>query len=135
MATKQTYKIQTNISCNSNNLIYLIGCDNCGLQYIGQTNRTLRHRFHNQRFDIPNDRKTSVANHFNQLRCEISDCSITPISKCPTLESGELTPKKRFEIEQYFISHLKTYQLFGLNISKMIILTPQQSNLLSRIQA
>ena len=117
-ATKQTFKIQTNISCNSNNLIYLIECDNCGLQYIGQTKRSLRHRFHNHRFDILNNRKTSVANHFNQLRCEMSDCSITPIFKCPTLESEELTTKKRLEIEQYFISLLKTYQPFGLNISK-----------------
>ena len=115
MATKQTFKIQTNISCNSNNLIE---CDNCGLQYIGQTKRSLRHMFHNHRFDILNNRKTSVANHFNQLRCEISDCSITPIFKCPTLESEELTTKKRLEIEQYFISLLKTYQPFGLNISK-----------------
>ena len=45
--------------------------DNCGLQYIGQTKRSLRHSFHNHRFDILNNRKTSVANHFNQLRCEI----------------------------------------------------------------
>ena len=38
--------------------------------------------------------------------------------KCPTLESEELTTKKRLEIEQYFISLLKTYQPLGLNISK-----------------
>ena len=117
-STKQTLKIQTNISCNSNNLIYLIECDNCGLQYIGQTKHSLRHRFHNHRFDIRNNRKTAVANHFNQLRFEISDCSITPIFKCPTLESAELPTTKRLEIEQYFISLLKTYQPFGLNISK-----------------
>ena len=130
-AAKQTFKMQTNISCNSNNLIYLIECDNCGLQYIGQTKRSLRHRFHSHRFDILNNRKTSVANHFNQLRCEMFDCSITPIFKCPTLESEELMAKKRLEIEQYFISLLKTYQPFGLNISKRKgnIQTPEQSNL------
>ena len=40
------------------------------------------------------------------------------IFKCPTLESEELTTKKRLEIELYFISLLKTYQPLGLNISK-----------------
>ena len=106
-ATKQGFKIQSNMNCNSNNLIYLIECDNCGLQYIGQTKRSLRHRFHNHRYDILNDRKTSVANHFNQLRCEITDCLITPIFKCPVLESEELTTKKRLEIEQFFINLFK----------------------------
>ena len=48
----------------------------------------------------------------------MSDWSITTIFKCPTLESEELTTKKHLEIEQYFISLLKTYQPFGLNISK-----------------
>ena len=65
----------------------------------------------------------------------MSDCSITPIFKCPTLESEELMTKKRLEIEQYFISLLKTYQPFGLNISKRKYPESQQSNLLSRIQA
>ena len=31
---------------------------------------------------------------------------------------AELTDRKRLEIEQYFIGLLKTYQPFGLNISK-----------------
>ena len=43
----------------------LIEYENCGLQYIGHTKCSLRHRFNNHGFDIPNDRKTSVANHFN----------------------------------------------------------------------
>ena len=116
--TKQGFKIQSNMNCNSNNLIYLIECDNCGLQYIGQTKRSLRHRFHNHRYDILNERKTSVANHFNQLKCEISDCSLTPIFKCPTLDTEESTTRNRLEIEQFFIRLLKTYQPFGLNISQ-----------------
>ena len=49
---------------------------------------------------------------------QISDCPITPIFTCLTLESEELTTKERFAIEQHFMSLLKTYQPFGLNISK-----------------
>ena len=63
------------------------------------------------------------------------NCSITPIFKCPTLESEELTTKKRLEIEQYFISLLKPYQPFCLNISKGKYPDSQQSNLLFPIQA
>ena len=117
-SNKQTFKIQHDISCSDNNLIYLIECDNCGIQYIGQTKRSLRHRFYNHRYDIDNNRNTSVANHFNQLRCEPSDFSITPIYKCSTLESENETTSNRLKIEQFFISHFKTYQPFGLNVSQ-----------------
>ena len=40
------------------------------------------------------------------------------------LESEELTTNKRLEIEQYFIGLLKSYQPFGLNISKENIQPP-----------
>ena len=59
-----------------------------------------------------------MAQHFNQLRCEYSDCEITPILQCPELESEELTTKNRLKSEQYLISLLKTYSPYGLNIAQ-----------------
>ena len=116
--TKQTFRIQTEMKCNSSNIIYMIECASCGIQYIGQTKRSLRHRFNNHRQDILHERNTSVSLHFNQLQCEPNDCKITPIFQCPKLASDELTTRKRLEIEQYFIGLLKTYSPFGLNIAQ-----------------
>ena len=61
----QTYRINQSLSCYSHNVIYLITCNQCNKQYVGQTSQTLRHRFTNHRFDIRNDRDTPVARHFN----------------------------------------------------------------------
>ncbi|GFO26689.1 hypothetical protein PoB_005319400 [Plakobranchus ocellatus] len=49
----QTYKItQGPRTCNSNNIIYLITCQKCLKQYVGQTCQTLRSRFNHHRFTI-----------------------------------------------------------------------------------
>ena len=115
--TKQSFRIQTEMDCNSSNIIYMIQCDSCDIQYIGQTKRSLRHRFNNHRFDILNSRNTVIGIHFNQLRCSYEDCKITPVFQCPKLATEDLTTKKRIEIEQYFIGLFKTYQPHGLNLT------------------
>ena len=114
--TNMSFKLQTDLNCNSNNIIYLIECENCGKQYIGQTKRSLRLRFNNHRFDIENERKTVVSAHFNKA-CHLDDCKIIPIFKCPTMESDNETTKIRLDIEQYFIKTLKTYAPYGMNIA------------------
>ena len=43
--TKKARKITDSISCHSKNLIYLIECKRCHLQYIGETKRQLGERF------------------------------------------------------------------------------------------
>jgi hypothetical protein len=115
-ATNMSFKLQTDLNCSSNNIIYLIECENCGKQYIGQTKRSLRLRFNNHRFDIENERKTVVSAHFNRA-CHLDDCKIIPIFKCPTMESDEETTRIRLDIEQYFIKTLKTYAPYGMNLA------------------
>ena len=118
-ATKQTFKIQTNkTSCNTNNLIYLIECDNCGLQYIGQTKRSLRHRFHNHRFDILNNEKNLSRQPFQSIKIRNFWLLNYPNFQMPHTGIWGINDQETLVIEQYFISLLKTYQPFGLNISK-----------------
>lgn len=114
--TNLSYKLKSDLNCNSSNIIYLIECENCGKQYIGQSKRSLRTRFNNHRNDIENERATVISSHFNRA-CHIDDCKIIPIFKCPTFDSEEETTKKRLEIEQYFIKTLKTYAPYGMNIA------------------
>ena len=95
----------------------MIQCKECDKQYIGQTKRSLRQRTNNHRGDIVNQRKTSVAIHFNTGKCSIDDFQITPTYQCPRLDNEELTSKFRLEIEQYFIVNFKSYLPYGLNIA------------------
>ena len=53
-------------NCNSENIIYVISCAKCGIQYTGQTKTSLRIRFNNHKSSIRrNDPDKSVAVHFN----------------------------------------------------------------------
>ena len=119
-STKQNFQIMGDLNCTSANIIYLIECNFCKKQYIGESKRTLRCRFNNHRFDIqnPNKRPSTISSHFNTGPCDLSDCRIIPIFKCPTLATAELTTQTRRQIEQYFIEKFKTYLPYGLNIAK-----------------
>ena len=44
-STGQTFKIKSHITCETSNVIYMIQCTKCNLQYIGETKRRLKDRF------------------------------------------------------------------------------------------
>ena len=116
--TKFVFKIRQDLHCNSKNLIYLVHCKECNKQYIGQTKRSLRLRTNNHRADIIEPKNnSSVSHHFNNGRCALVDFSITPIFKCPVLDTEKETTKLRLQIEQFFIEKFKTYLPYGLNIA------------------
>ena len=115
--TKFVFKIRQNLNCASSNLIYLVQCKECEMQYVGQTKRSLRLRTNNHRADIVNERETTIANHFNTNTCSIDDFQITPIFECPRFDNEEETTKFRLDIEQYFIEAFKSYLPYGLNIA------------------
>ena len=50
----------------SSNLIYLITCKNCSVQYVGQTKNRLIIRFQGHHFDIQNQNDTTVSPHYNK---------------------------------------------------------------------
>ena len=54
------------VNCQSSNLIYLITCKHCNIQYVGQTKNRLLTRFQGHHFDIHNQNDTTVSRHFNK---------------------------------------------------------------------
>ena len=70
-------------SCTSQNVIYLIECKRCNLQYIGQTNQQVSKRMNSHRFDINNyddqGYATNVALHFNSDSHSLDDFRFVPI--------------------------------------------------------
>ena len=67
-STGETRTIKSNLTCDTKNLIYMIQCNRCNLQYIGETKRRLKDRFneHCRTIDNPNTKSkpTTAAEHF-----------------------------------------------------------------------
>ena len=110
-------KITDSISCHSKNLIYLIECKKCHLQYIGETaRRQLNERFgeHRPHGSILNHQQisttTPVSLHFDQTGHSVNDVRLIPV---------ELIRSKRDSVRKARKAHLinkaKTFHPFGIN--------------------
>lgn len=110
---KTKYNIKDTIYCHSKNLIYLITCDKCKKQYVGETGRTLRDRLNDHRSAIKNKQKTPIAVHFNQPGHSVLCLRITPIELVKTNLSNPVTA--RHNRERYWQQKLKTLYPLGIN--------------------
>ena len=64
--TGNTHTVKDHITCNTQQVIYIITCTLCNKQYTGQTSLSLRLRMNNHISSIRRkDTKQPVANHFN----------------------------------------------------------------------
>jgi hypothetical protein len=84
----QSFRVRGNISCRTNNVIYLITCKSCQHQYVGQTSRALADRTNDHLSYIRNaKRNTPTGLHFTQPGHSITDFSIMGIEHLPTTSS------------------------------------------------
>ena len=105
----------TNINCQSSNIIYLITCTTCGIQYVGQTKNRLLTRFQGHHFDIKNQNDTTVSCYFN--RCPSSrpagfdglEISVLSFIKNPSNSKGGQLERDREE--KRWIHRLATLEL------------------------
>ena len=86
LSTGETRHIQSNLTCDTQNLIYMIQCNRCNLQYIGETKRRLKDRFneHRRTIDNPNSKSkpTTAAQHFiSSPNHTANDIQLIPIEK------------------------------------------------------
>ena len=109
-----------NVNCQSLNLIYLITCINCGIQYVGQTKNRLLTRFQGHINGIEHDWDTTVARHFN--RCPIDNPSyfaglnISVISFIPSPPESYTAKQHRDREEKRWMLRLSTITPLGLNL-------------------
>jgi hypothetical protein len=80
---KGTFPIRDRLTCKSTNLVYLITCNYCNLQYVGQTGRTLADRINDHLSTIRTKKSKPIALHFNLPNHSIRDFAITAIEKIP----------------------------------------------------
>jgi hypothetical protein len=106
------FKLNYNTDCASSDVIYLITCKRCNMQYVGQTSQKVSKRMNNHRFDINSYTdpafSTLVASHFNQNDHSLNDFSFMSIDKVHN-------NMERLIKETYWIHKLGTVYPKGLN--------------------
>lgn len=104
------------LSCDSSNIIYLISCSRCGIQYVGETSQKLNLRMNNHRAAIRGQKNTLLTEHFRgDNDCHIDHCIVQPIEKIDDMGSKQDLKKKRLEREAFWIKELRTLTPYGLN--------------------
>ena len=105
-----SFSVRENFTCASSEVIYLIICKKCNIQYVGQTQQKCSQRMNKHKFDIKHfpDIITTVSEHFNSPGHSIKDFSFMPIDKV----TGNW---KRLMKETSWMHRLGTVCPFGLN--------------------
>ena len=116
----ENYIINHKFNCNDKCLVYLLTCNCCKKQYVGQTVDEFRFRWNNYKSNCRKHQRGETCmqqhlyEHFcsSNHNCFISDVSVTFIDKTDPSD-----PLKR---EDYWRSTLKTMALFGLNVEESV---------------
>ena len=129
--TKRVYDVvvapgETKINCHSVNLIYLLTCDNCAIQYIGETvtqlSERMSHHFSTLREGVSKCKR--LCEHYTSGLCKDSTFTIRILEKLEgtgrlgTAKRGPQDPtnkNKRTAREKHWILKLRTVFPFGLN--------------------
>lgn len=77
--SNKIYKIKHNFTCKTRNIIYLITCNKCKKQYVGQSSRPLADRINNHLSCIRTHKQTPIGMHFNLPNHSITDFRIHAI--------------------------------------------------------
>ena len=112
-STGQMNQIKSHITCETSNVIYMIQCTKCNLQYIGETKRRLKERFNEHRRPIINTSSynpTAVSRHFITGNHTVNHMLLIPLEKLYT--NRDLVRKAR---EAFLIHRGNTLEPAGLN--------------------
>ena len=113
------HPITSELTCSSRNIIYLITCQLCFDQYVGETENSLRERWAKHRTDIKYGKFTnSVAKHLDKYHSKdyrFDVLTIIPIEQIPIGANHTCSKAQREVREQFWIDKLKTFSPFGMN--------------------
>jgi hypothetical protein len=106
----QRFSLTHDMNCDSTNIIYLITCTKCKLQYVGETSQQLRERMTGHRSCINLNKNTPIGIHFNSIGHNINNFSVTPIE---IVQSDKINDRRAREY--YWQLKLGTIFPKGLN--------------------
>jgi hypothetical protein len=108
-----THNVIGSMNCRTNNIVYLITCIKCNIQYVGETSRCLAERLTDHRSNIKHNKITPIAIHFNTPgHSALRDLKAMAIEK---ISDTENPLKKRKQQESLWQKRLGTIYPYGLN--------------------
>ena len=109
--TNMEFRVKATADCRTKNVVYLIECAKCSIEYVGEMENALRislkghwSNINHQRLDRP------VAQHFNQPHHTLKDLTIMVIKKIYREDVNFCKQK-----ESYWIKTIKSLLPNGLN--------------------
>jgi len=109
--TKVHYDIRDIYSCDTTCTIYLLECKKCNKKYVGETGTTVGSRVKHHRNTTKANISRPIYPHIQSHNKTFDMFTITIIDRVTNL-------KERKEKEMEYITLLKTYIPFGLNVIK-----------------
>lgn len=112
--TGEIHPINQELSCDTENIIYLLHCDKCdNSQYIGETRNSLKKRLALHRSHIKYNTGTPLTQHFNLRDHNLQNLKAFPIQKILTDDHNH-----RKETESKWINSVRSRTPNGLNLRK-----------------
>jgi hypothetical protein len=106
------FNVKNRFNCKSDNIIYLITCRKCRLQYVGQTGRSLADRITDHLSAIRTRKNTPIAVHFNLPGHSLDDFQIMAIEQ---ISDNINALKNRLLKESVWQNLLQTAYPLGIN--------------------
>ena len=116
-STGRTYPITQILSCKSKNVIYLVTCKKCNMQYVCSTSNEFKTRFRNHKSSVITKKRTcEVAIHFNKEPHALQDFEFLIIEQLCNLSANNNTLDDRLLTrEAFWCAQLFTLKPHGLN--------------------
>ena len=109
-SSKFSVDINRPVNCQTQNILYCITCKKCSLQYIGESERSLKERFSEHKSYVVNNMKSkATGEHFNMKGHRVSDMRVSILEKIFSTD-----PAIRKEREKFFINKMNS-KYKGLN--------------------
>ena len=111
--TGECFKLKLRTSCKTTNVIYLIQCSRCGLQYVGETGQPLHTQMNSHRFNIAHGRidESPVVAHFTSEGHTEADLSVMIINRCWKKDAI----LRKIRKSRWIRTSLKTFRPSGMN--------------------
>ena len=121
--SKRIFKCQSlppkhKLTCELSNVIYMINCNQCGLQYIGEIKRLIRNRMYEHYDSVQKfqpEKSTPVSRHFTQKNHSVKNMEFSIVQWMGDPTSPNATTRHRHQ-ELYFIWAFPTLHPAGINM-------------------
>ena len=126
------FSVRENFTCASSEVIYLITCKKCNIQYVGQTQQKCSQRMRKHKFDIKHfpDIISKVSEHFNSPGHSIKKISLISNWQLEKAYEGHFLDASSwntvffwFEFQNNVLSHHKVFTDFNLFCKTLVSLS------------